>query len=255
MRDSLPEHDFFEEPTPPGGPRPWSGLDLVIFGLFFGFTVLVLPILLLRFVQVFNPQVRLNNLSAGEQVFLQGVMDLVLVGFIAFLVKVVHRRSFAETLHWQRPEQLHTKSLIVLGATLAIAALVVPTLFPPSQPPPIEKLITSSHALYVFVIFGVGVAPLVEEIIFRGFLFKVFSDLAGPSVAVPATAALFTLLHVPQLWGSWAGILLIFVVGYVLSVVRERTNSLIPSFIIHTAYNATLFGLFALSTLSGGPKA
>jgi len=255
MRDSLPEHDFFEEPNPPGGPSRWSGLDLVIFGLFFGFTVLFLPVLLLRFVQVFNPGVQLTNLSAAEQVFLQGVMDLVLVGFIAFLVKVVHRRSFAETMHWQRPEQLHTKSLIALGAMLAIAALVVPILFPPSQPPPIEKLITSSHALYVFVLFGVGVAPLIEEIIFRGFLFKVLSDLAGTSVAVPATAALFMLLHVPQLWGSWAGILLIFVVGYVLSVVRARTNSLIPSFIIHTAYNATLFGLFALSTLSGGPKA
>jgi membrane protease YdiL (CAAX protease family) len=254
MRDSLPEHDFSEEPNPPGGPSRWSGLDLVIFGLFFGFTVLFLPILLLRFVQVFNPQVRLTNLSAIEQVFLQGVMDFVLVGFIAFLVKVVHRRSFAETIHWRRTEQLHTKSLIALGATLAIAVLVVSSLFPPSTPPPIEKLITSSHALYVFVIFGVGVAPLIEEIIFRGFLFKVLSDLAGPSVAVPATAALFTLLHVPQLWGSWAGILLIFVVGYVLSVVRERTNSIIPSFIIHTAYNATLFGVFALSTLVGSPK-
>jgi hypothetical protein len=30
--------------------------------------------------------------------------------------------------------------------------------------------------------------------------------------------------------------------------VRLRSNSLIPSFIIHTSYNAMLFGLFALST-------
>jgi len=71
---------------------------------------------------------------------------------------------------------------------------------------------------------------------------------------VPSTAALFTLLHVPQLWGSWAGILLILLVGYVLSLVRDRTNSLIPSFIIHTAYNAMLFGVFALSTLLGVTK-
>ena len=87
-----------------------------------------------------------------------------------------------------------------------------------------------------------------EEIIFRGFLFKVLYDMRGPAAAIPVTAGLFALLHIPQLWGSWAGIALIFVVGYVLSLVRQRSNSLIPSFIIHTAYNAMLFGVFALST-------
>jgi membrane protease YdiL (CAAX protease family) len=50
------------------------------------------------------------------------------------------------------------------------------------------------------------------------------------------------------LWGSWAGVALIFVVGYVLSFVRQRSNSLIPSFIVHTSYNGMLFGVFALST-------
>ena len=67
-------------------------------------------------------------------------------------------------------------------------------------------------------------------------------------IAVSVTAILFALLHLPQLWGSWAGVVLIFVVGYVLSYVRLRANSLIPSFIIHTSYNAMLFGVFALST-------
>ena len=41
---------------------------------------------------------------------------------------------------------------------------------------------------------------------------------------------------------------LIFVVGYVLSAIRQRSNSLIPSFIVHTSYNAMLFGVFAMST-------
>src|SRR5205823_6304407 len=85
-------------------------------------------------------------------------------------------------------------------------------------------------------------------IFFRGFLFRVLFDTRGARTAVSITAILFALLHVPQLWGSWAGVALIFVVGYVLSLVRWRTNSLIPSFIIHTSYNAMLFGVFALST-------
>src|SRR5207237_9702555 len=96
--------------------------------------------------------------------------------------------------------------------------------------------------------FAIVFAPLFEEIIFRGLRLKVLFDISGPGIAVTATAILFALLHLPQLWGSWAGVILIFVVGYVLSLVRQRSNSLIPSFIIHTSYNTMLFGVFALST-------
>jgi membrane protease YdiL (CAAX protease family) len=56
-------------------------------------------------------------------------------------------------------------------------------------------------------------------------------------------------MHAPQLWPSLAGILLILAVGYVLSIVRERSNSLIPSFIVHTAYNSMLVGASAIGTL------
>jgi membrane protease YdiL (CAAX protease family) len=257
MFQSFPEHNLFEEP-PQGDPHRhelrWSGADLAIFAVFFALTIAVFPALLIQFVRIFKPGIRLTDLSSVEQVVVQAIMDLVLVGFIVFLVKVVHGKSFKETIHWSRNYQLGSRLLISLGATLAVGVLIISSLFPPKEPPPIEKLITSSHALYVFVIFGVGVAPLLEEIIFRGFLFKVLQDLGGSAVAVPCTAALFMLLHVPQLWGSWAGIALIFVVGYVLSVIRDRTNSLIPSLIIHMSYNAMLFGVFALSTLIGSPK-
>jgi membrane protease YdiL (CAAX protease family) len=110
-------------------------------------------------------------------------------------------------------------------------------------------MMSSRRAIYIFALFGIGMAPLFEEIIFRGFLFKAFSQVGGTSLAVPATAALFALLHALQLWGYWAGVALIFFVGYILSLVRVRSNSLIPSFIIHTVYNALLFGVFAVGTL------
>lgn len=231
----------------PGPRNPWAVADLVVFGLFFIATVLFLPIGLIRLMQVFDPGLRAADLTATDQVMLQGIMNLVLVGFIAFLIKIVHRRAFFEFIHWFRNHNFGTAFLVALGATLAVSVLIVSSFFPPREPPPIEKLLSSATAMYIFAIFGIGVAPLFEEIIFRGFLFKVLFEMAGAAVAVPLTAFFFALLHIPQLWGSWAGIALIFVVGYVLSFVRERSNSLIPSFIIHTAYNAMLFAVFALS--------
>ena len=232
-------------PTPQG---PWSGNDLAVFGIFFSLTLLFLPYSVIRFLRIFRPGLRPADLTAVDQVLLQGFMNLVLVGFIAFLIKVVHRRSFLETIHWFRNYNFATGFLVALGATLAVSVLIVSSFFPPSVPPPIEKLLSSTSAIYIFAIFGIGVAPLFEEIIFRGFLFKVFFEIGGAGLAVPFTAALFALLHIPQLWGSWAGIALIFLVGYILSLVRERSNSLIPSFILHTSYNAMLFAVLALST-------
>jgi len=246
MSFPLPDSDFRTEERVPQ--NPWRLADLVVFAVFFLLTVLFLPITALRVWHIFNPELRVADLTAVDQVILQGLMNSVLVGFIAFLIKVVHRQSFVETIHWFRNHQFSTGFLISLGASLAVSVMVVSSFFPAGEPPPIERLLSSATAVYVFAIFGIGAAPLFEEIIFRGFLFKVLFDIGGSGTAVSVTAILFALLHLPQLWGSWAGVVLIFVVGYVLSFVRLRSNSLIPSFIIHTSYNTMLFGVFALST-------
>ena len=238
MSFPLPDPQFGEEPSPQ---NPWRMSDLVVFGVFFLFTVFLLNLTVIRFWG--------KDLTALTQVVLQSIMDGMLVGFIAFLVKVVHRQPFLQTIHWFRNHQFSTGFLISLGATLAISVLIVSSFLPAGEPPPIEKLLSSKSAVYVFALFGIGAAPFFEEVIFRGFLFKVLSDIKGAGTAVSVTAILFALLHLPQLWGSWAGVALIFVVGYVLSIVRWRSNSLIPSFIIHTSYNAMLFGVFAVSTL------
>jgi len=246
MSFPLPDSEFrTDEPAPQS---PWRIADLIVFAVFFLLTVLFLPITVLRVWHIFNPELRVADLTAVDQVILQGLMNSVLVGFIAFLIKVVHRQSFVETIHWFRNHQFSTGFLISLGATLAISVLLVSSFFPTGEPPPIERLLSSATAVYVFAIFGIGAAPLFEEIIFRGFLFKVLFDIGGSGMAVSVTAILFALLHLPQLWGSWGGVILIFIVGYILSFVRLRSNSLIPSFIIHTSYNTMLFGVFALST-------
>jgi membrane protease YdiL (CAAX protease family) len=249
MMHSLPDSEMEPRPAGPAVPQnPWSANDLIVFGVFFGATVVLLPYTAIRFMRVFRPTLQPTDLTAIDQVLLQGLMNVLLIAFIVFLVRVVHKRSFLETIHWFRGYEFPTGFLIAIGATLAISVLIVSSFFPPTEPPPIEKLLSSTGAMYIFAVFGIAVAPLFEEIIFRGFLFKVLFDMGGRGLAIPLTAGLFALLHIPQLWGSWAGIALIFVVGYVLSFVRYRANSIIPSFIIHTSYNAMLFAVFALST-------
>ena len=120
--------------------------------------------------------------------------------------------------------------------------------FPAVPQTPLEKLLSSAKSLYVFFLFGIFVAPVFEEIIFRGFLFKVFSEMSGAAPAIVLTSVLFALLHAVQLQGNWPAVAMIFLVGCVLAFLRNRSSSLIPGLIVHMSYNGMLFGMYALST-------
>jgi membrane protease YdiL (CAAX protease family) len=209
------------ETTPPSEPsppplRPWDISDLIAFGSFFIVTLAFLPAVLILIARVFIPDLSVTNLSAEAQILLQVALDIAWVGFIFFLVRVIHQKNILETFRWQNTHHYHVTRLIALGAALAITVLVISSFFPPSSPPAVEKLAESSRSVFLLVIFGVCFAPIIEEIIFRGFLFSVLSEFGGSRLAVPATAVLFALMHAPQLWPSLAGILLILAVGYVL---------------------------------------
>ena len=158
----------------------WGARDLFLFAIFFLATVIFFPLAAVSLMRIFDPGLRVQDLTVVQQVVLQGFMDIVLVAFIMFLVKVVHHRRFRETIHWYRRHQYHTGALISLGATLAISVMLVSAFFPSAAQTPIERMISSAKSLYVFALFGIFVAPTFEEIIFRGFLFKVFYDMSGP---------------------------------------------------------------------------
>ncbi|MFW3147241.1 MAG: lysostaphin resistance A-like protein [Thermoplasmatota archaeon] len=76
------------------------------------------------------------------------------------------------------------------------------------------------------------IAPLVEELLFRGYLFKLLEDRAGSNPAVLVTASLFALAHF-----SIYGFIPILVMGGIMGWVRKRSGSIVPSLIFHSANN------------------
>ena len=83
-------------------------------------------------------------------------------------------------------------------------------------------------------------APLMEELFFRGFLYPVLARGIGVPIAVIVTAFCFAALHGAQLMFSWGPVLVIFIVGLVLTLVRAKTNSVAAGVVIHMAYNGTI---------------
>jgi membrane protease YdiL (CAAX protease family) len=177
-----------------------------------------------------------------------------LVAFIMLLVRALHGQRIRPTLHIIR-QGVAPGRLIGGGAFLALTVLAVSSFLPAPSQSPLERLLATRSSLVVFVVFGIAVAPLVEEIIFRGFLFTALEDVYGVQAAVPVTTLLFAGLHVSQLRGNWPAVGVILFVGYVFTIVRRRTGSVVPSVIMHTAYNSMIFGIQALAMALGqGPR-
>jgi membrane protease YdiL (CAAX protease family) len=227
---------------------PWHRADLAAFAGFFIATVLLLPVVVFFVFRLFSGSSPTAP-SGLEIILAQALIDIAVVGFICFVIRL-HGLPILRTLHWLRPPNSHFGKLILTGAFLAITVLLASSLFPSPPESALDKLLTTPASVAAFVILGIVVAPVMEEIMFRGFLYTVLADLYGPGLAVPVTSVAFAGLHFLQLWGNWPAMLLILVVGYILTNVRKRSDSLIPSVVMHTAYNSTIFfGISALSLL------
>src|SRR5262245_23691465 len=131
------EPAHFEPPDEGARPQPptfrWSGLDLGVFAILFGLTVLFVPPVALLVIRIFKPGIGPQDLSGAEMVLIQGVMDLVLVGFVFLIVKM-HGKSFAETIHWRRDHGYSVGYLMGVGAFLALTVMIISSLLPSSEP-------------------------------------------------------------------------------------------------------------------------
>ena len=97
-----------------------------------------------------------------------------------------------------------------------------------------------------FFITGAVIAPIVEEIFFRGFLFQGFRQKYGWMPAVFLSSAIFGAAHLDPV-----SLIPTFVLGCVLAYVYHRSNSVWPGILFHAAINS--FSLCAVYVLSQYP--
>ena len=94
---------------------------------------------------------------------------------------------------------------------------------------------------------AVFVAPLVEETLFRGYLYPLFARSFGVTPAIFVTGILFGLMHGYQLGWTWTLVTVLIVVGIIFTLVRARTGSVFASYLMHLGYNS----LIAIAALLG----
>lgn len=89
-------------------------------------------------------------------------------------------------------------------------------------------------ALGAMAVAAVIVAPLCEEIVFRGYLYPAAKRFTGPATAMFCSALLFSLAH-----GSLAMLLPLFLLGLAFAWIYERTGSLWAPIFAHLCVNGS----------------
>jgi len=97
-----------------------------------------------------------------------------------------------------------------------------------------------------FFVTGAVIAPLVEEIFFRGFLFQGFRQKYGWLPALLLSSAIFGAAHLDPV-----SLIPTFVLGCVLAYMYHRSNSVWPGILFHAAINS--FSLCTVYVLSQYP--
>jgi membrane protease YdiL (CAAX protease family) len=130
-------------------------------------------------------------------------------------------------------------ALSVLAAAVLVAVAVGCTmLIPELSKSPMGQILERAPARYA-IAFGALIAPLSEELYFRGVLVTAFGR-KNIWFGVLGSVLFFTAAHVVQLWGSWFGLIPICAVGITNAIIRAKSGGLEQPWLIHTLYNGAL---------------
>jgi uncharacterized protein len=243
-----PEELVIAEPPPPVREPFWDYVDLaLVMGLLFAsIVVIVLVCGVLAFaVPAFK----------NDPTPLLLPMQLVLYLFIYICFFLVFKFRYGKpvfaSLGW-RGTIIHPLVLVVSGMALAIAvSLLAKLIHTPEVKSPIDEITKTPLSLAIFAVMAVTIAPLFEELFFRGFIQPLLSRTFGVAVGVVLTAVLFGGLHAPEYSWAWQYALAVSIAGAVFGWVRARTQSIIPSTIMHGSYN--LVFIVGLLLMKYGP--
>ncbi len=157
---------------------------------------------------------------------------------LAIALLLARGRDLREAFALRKPRSWGSATAISVAVILTVIA-VSAALAPFANPEQEQGLVPTewrSDRVAPFLAFAftvVVVAPLIEEMMFRGIGFSLLEPF-GERVAVIVVGVAFGLVH-----GLVEGFLIIAVLGAGLAVLRSRTQSLYPCILLHSAFNAT----------------
>lgn len=250
--DIRPPMDAAEAPGEAQPPAPerepfWGYADLMLFAGFAAASLLVSLLLAKAAMAAFHLHAE-GPVSVAVLVLAQMAGYGVLFGALGLMFRVQYDRPFWRSLGWA-PLTIPALYLVTAGACTAISVILLGGLIhlPETANPMTELLQQGNLAILLLAIFGVGIAPLCEELAFRGFLQPLLVRSFGAVAGILAAGVAFGLLHFWEYGNSWRHALLLSGAGACFGWMRHVSKLTKASVIMHASYNGLLFLLLALA--------
>jgi len=175
------------------------------------------------------------------------VMASTLLTFVLLYlsVTVMHHRPLLASLGLSRPEPAAAAMYTFLGGVVALSYVFIARAFPPSDEQmvggPLSRLAESGPAgLAIWFLLAVFVAPVMEELLFRGYAFLGARRRLGSVGAGAVITVVFVALHITETGSYLPALAGITTISTVLILVMIRSSNLAYCITCHLGYNATL---------------
>ena len=236
-----------EAPAPPPPPPPperypfWGYADLV---LFIGLAVpcmLIGGILALAAAKAVYFVFHVHAKIPAVEPLIEQFGGYALLFSALALILQQYDRPFWRSLGWI-PARVPFLWIIIcgLGSALGVAFLGY-AIHTPTTSNPMTELLRDRTSALLMAIFGVTIAPLTEELVFRGFVQPLLVRSLGALPGIFMAAIPFGLLHYREYGNSWRHAVLIALAGAAFGWMRLATGSTRASTIMHASYNALIF--------------
>jgi membrane protease YdiL (CAAX protease family) len=247
----------------------------ILFVSFAGLTLVLSQAILLGLSHV-GPDAQKAAASAMHPKLLVAAMAISYILTLTtsyFFFPLLWQRTFGNGIQWNFDTAWrNAHKLIPIGLITGFVVQGISSLIPVPKSIPMDNFFRTPSDVWLVTAFGTILAPLFEEIAFRGFLFPAFA-IAYDWLSLPKTPAarerwrtttsltfaalvfgavvssiLFALLHAEQLAHTWAALIVLFCVSLVLTLVRARTRSVASSVLVHASYNLSVFLTLFIAT-------
>lgn len=104
----------------------------------------------------------------------------------------------------------------------------------------------TSYPFWQAILANCLLVPVIEEVVFRGYIFSRLEKAMPSVVAAIISSLAFGIVHGGVLWAIWA-----FVLGMLICVVRIKSGSIIPGMIFHIIMNTFAMVVSYYPVLSG----
>lgn len=239
-------------PTPkPEWWVPWIDVGIAVAAWFVSVLLLVfvpviyaLPYMIYRIVKAGAPSP--EAFTSDKMLIFFSVVGILPTHVLTFVlvwavVSYAGRRPFWKNIDFDWPANSSRAMTTMLSVVMAIVLFSIAfaiTMFYGERKTDLDLMIESSiYTRFATAFIAVVTAPLVEELIYRGLLYRALEKAAGVAVSIGIVSLLFAGVHVVQYRNNLAVIAVITLLSITLTVTRAVTGKVLPAFIIHLVFN------------------